>query len=534
MKKILYIALAPIMLLASVGCKKSFSDLAQNQNQPSNVPPGLLMTGVTNGMYEGPGGNNDVWCQYFLYNYDYYGNNRYDFGSATSYYTTLENVVKMEQEAARNGGAAVNPYNTLGKFFRAYFLTRMSLQMGDVPMTDALQGLNNLTPTYSAQKDVFKQALLWLDTANTNITQLIFKPDLSNTAPGQILTGDIYFGNNLKKWQKVINTLRLRLLINLSKKTATDPDLNIAQQFATIINNPTQYPIMQSAADNLQYTYVNPTNYYPDNPNNFGNNGSRKNMSATHIGLLTSLSDPRVFVVAEPSRYMVDTLNKSLTDFASFIGADPGMDLGVMYNNAGLQRYSFLNRQRYYSTYTAENCIQIGYPEMCFNIAEAINRGWVSGNAETYYIAGIKASMNFYGVPADGGSFTAYAYRPGSTDVTNIGNYDASTVNFNWNTYYTQAAVAYAGNNATGLTQILQQEYLALFRHSGLESYYTYRRTGVPNFTTGPGTGNSGRIALRFQYPSSERSSNTVNYNAALKSQYGGNDDINGVMWILK
>jgi hypothetical protein len=94
--------------------------------------------------------------------------------------------------------------------------------------------------------------------------------------------------------------------------------------------------------------------------------------------------------------------------------------------------------------------------------------------------------------------------------------------------------VKYAGENETGLKQILVQKYLALFRHSGLESYFTYRRTGVPNFTTGPGTGNSGRIALRFQYPGIEQTANNENYQRALQSQYSGNDDINGTMWILK
>ncbi len=92
----------------------------------------------------------------------------------------------------------------------------------------------------------------------------------------------------------------------------------------------------------------------------------------------------------------------------------------------------------------------------------------------------------------------------------------------------------YAGNNTTGLTEILDQKYIAMFRHSDLEAYYQYRRTGVPQFTTGPGTGNSTGIALRFQYPSSERNANTDNYTSALQSQYGGNDDINGVMWLLK
>jgi len=78
------------------------------------------------------------------------------------------------------------------------------------------------------------------------------------------------------------------------------------------------------------------------------------------------------------------------------------------------------------------------------------------------------------------------------------------------------------------------RRYLALFRHSGLESYFTNRRTGVPVFTTGPGTGNSERIPVRFQYPGQERTANADNYKSALQAQFAGNDDINGVMWILQ
>jgi len=268
------------------------------------------------------------------------------------------------------------------------------------------------------------------------------------------------------------------------------------------------------------------------NPNNFGQNGSRQNTSQTYIKLLTDLQDPRVFVTAEPARHNVDDLHQSPTAYSSFIGADPGLDLGIMYSNAGLGLYSFINRKHYYSTFTGEPAIQIGFPEQEFNIAEGINRGWVAGNAETHYVAGIQASMAYYSIPTTG-AFTAFFYRPGSTDVTNIGNYDTFSINTNWTIYYAQPTVKYA-SGATGLTQILQQRYLALFRHSGLEAYFTYRRTGVPNFTTGPGTANGQRIALRFQYPSSERTANATNYNAALQSQYGGNDDINGTMWLLK
>jgi len=170
-------------------------------------------------------------------------------------------------------------------------------------------------------------------------------------------------------------------------------------------------------------------------------------------------------------------------------------------------QYSAISKTKYYGSYLGEPAIQIGYIEQCFNIAEAINRGWISGNAEDFYTKGIQASWTFHG----------------------------ANVAANWTTYYSQPAVAYSGNNASGLNQILTQKYLGFFQNSGWEAYNNYRRTGIPAFLTGPGTANSGRIAKRWQYPSSERTTNPDNYNAALQSQFGGtNDDINAEMWIIK
>jgi hypothetical protein len=321
--------------------------------------------------------------------------------------------------------------------------------------------------------------------------------------------------------------------MDLSKQEA-DGDLKLAQQFTMIVGNPSQYPIMEDASDNLQYNYVYPTNPYPMNPDGFGFNALRENTSATYVGLLTSLKDPRVFVTSEPATAIVAG-GTSPTSFAAFLGADPGEDLGAMYAKANAGEYSLINRKHYYDGYLAEPGIQIGFPEMCFNIAEAINRGWISsgplGDAEAYYKAGTEASWAFYNIP-ETGNLTAYFYVSGAPGSTALYNQYSIPVNFA--TYYAQPAVKYAGNNATGLNQILTQEYLALFRHSGLQSYYTYRRTGVPDFTVGPGTGNSERIAWRFRYPDNEKIANATNYESALQSQFGGNDDINGVMWILK
>jgi hypothetical protein len=527
MKKLfLFILSSALGMVLITGCQKSFTDLNQNENKPSSVPPYLILTNVLTNLYDAPAGEAERWDQYFLINYDYYGNNRYDFGSGSDYYPTLENVVKMEEEAKKLNLPDVNPYASLAKFFKAYFFTKMSLELGDIPMTDALKGNEDLTPAYTAQKEVFRQAFLWLDSANTELGQLIAGGTSS-------FSGDIYFDNDLFKWQKLVNTFRIRLLIELSKK-ADDPDLNIKQQFATIVGDPANYPVMESSADNLQYVFVYPTNNYPENPGSFGFNALRENTSATYVGLLTKLKDPRTFVTSEPAGALV-TGGTSPTSFDAFVGADPAEDLGVMYVKANAGQYSLINRHYYYETYTGEPSIQIGYPELCFNIAEGINRGWAAsaapGGAEDYYKAGILASMASYSIPQSG-TFTAWFLRSGSPGSSAV--YDSYPIGVDFTAYYGQPLVKYDGNTGTGLTQILQQKYLAMFRHSGLEAYYNYRRTGVPAFTTGTGTGNSGRIALRFQYSSTEKSANAENYQQALQSQYGGNDDINGVMWLLK
>lgn len=527
MRKNGQIWLLPLLILVILSsCKKSFNDLYKNENKPLTVPAALLLNGIENSMFEAPYGDKEKWDQYFLINYDYYGNDRYDFGSGDDYFGTLENVVRMDEQASAVGLPAVNVFHAMSYFFKAYLFSKMSLEMGDIPMSAALQGISNIAPAYDPQKQVFEQCFAWLDSANTDLGTLVAAKD--NT-----MTNDIYFGNDISKWQKTVNTFRLRLLIELSKK-ADDPDLNVKGQFAAIVSNPAKYPVMQDMSDNMAYTFIHPTNDYPQNPGNFGFDALRYNCSATYVGLLTQLKDPRVFVTAEPATALVSS-GISPTSFDAFVGANPGEDLGTMYQKANAGQYSLINRWRYYQTYTGEPSIQVGYPEMLFNIAEAINRGWISsgplGTAEDYYVAGIKASRAFYGIP-DAGSLNVYFLKSGSPGSTAI--YNTYSVNTDFSAYYSQPLVKYAGDNTTGLTQILQQKYLAMFRHSGLEAYYQFRRTGIPNFTTGPGTGNSGRIALRFQYPGNEKTANTKNYQAALQSQYNGNDDINGVMWLLK
>src|SRR5882757_1732463 len=492
-----YLKLPVILALAGIvsatGCSKKFDQYSQNSNQPlpGKVPAGIVLKSILNDIVVMPGGDADKQCQNICSNYFYYGTNEYWTGSATLDYNDLNNVLAMEAEAKRAAGNDNNPYHALGLFLRAYFFVDMSEKVGDLPMKDALQGIANTTPKYDTQKDVFKQALLWLDSANTLLAGQIQNGFLE-------FSGDFYYTERISSplsprdaliaWQKVVNSYKLRLLIELSKKASTDADLNIAQQFATIFNNPAQYPIFTSSADNLQYVYNSTYNYYPDNITNLGNNQLRLNLAATLETTLGQLHDLRCMVLGEPAR----GLGFSDTSYQSFAGSPSGMDQSIMNAliNSGLldSKLSLYNRNHFYAGYTGENTYILSYPEVCFCIAEAMNRGWITGNTEDWYKKGVIAQFGFYGI-VDGPNTVTLQAASGA-EIT-------YPINFGFADYFNQSAVKYAGNNAQGLSHILLQKYLAYARNSGYQAYYQWRRTGVPSFDAGPGTGNGGLIPRR-------------------------------------
>lgn len=505
-----------ILLTALVFSCKDFEELEKNPNKPTSAPASLVLNAVLNDLYERPWSLEHRQNQYWCCNYNYYGTNEY-WASATLNFMTLKNVVKMEEEAIALGAGAVNPYSSIGKFLRAYFYVRMSQRVGDLPLNEALKGLEGVAPVYDTQKELYLQVLTWLDESNAELAQLIAANDFT-------LAGDFYFNNDLTKWQKAVNTFKLRVLISLSKKEA-DTELNVKTRFKAVIDNPAQFPVMTSLADNMEYIYNGTSNLYPTNPGNKGFDKGRYNMAETLLGTLASLKDPRAYVVANPAEKKISD-GLAPTDFAAYVGAPSGESLDDMTFKAGNGEYSFANQKRYYSTFKGpEPGLQLGYPELCFTIAEGINRGWATGDAAAYYRNGITASMKFFGVE-DGK--TIEITEPDADQV--LATVVASVTN-----YLNQPEIVYAGNNPTGLNQILTQKYLAFFQNSGQEAYFNYRRTGMPVFDVGPGTGNGGKIPKRWLYPLSEANNNSENYKAALQQQFGAEvDDLNMDIWINK
>jgi hypothetical protein len=544
--KYIFYVIAGALIMSS--CQKKIESLQTNPNNPTSVPPYLILGTVLTDM-SGTGSAGNLggvnswdyvaqWNQYHCQNYNYYGNNIYSWTSGSfDPYLVLKNVVQMEKEVTSRGGAAVNPYEAIGRFIRAYYYYNLTSMFGDVPQAEALQADVNSKPAYTPQEQVFLYVLNQLDTANSHFASLISSNDNSLSS-----SQDIFYGGDLSKWQKLVNSFKLRVLVALSNK-ASDATLNVPAQFANILGNSSTYPIFTSQGDDFQFNYnpggANTYSTYPFNPSNFGSIAGRFNMSYTYVNALTTLSDARVFITCDPRWKIpgvpvdtwIDTLNPA--QFQFFVGASVGEDLGTMYANASAYRYSLIGRYRYYSNFTGEPNVLVGYKEMCFNIAEGITRGWATGTAETWYKTGITESFKFYGMDITQTSFTAYFLHQaqGANSVTQV---TPSTFNFNFTTYYAQPAVQYSATPATAINQIVLQKYIAGFENSGYEAYYNWRRTGVPAFQGGSGIGNNGVVPIRWAYPVSEQAQNKANWSAALTAQNFSADDLNQTMWLLK
>lgn len=523
----LYIKLfIAVLTLVILGSCQDYNELVNNTNLPTSVPPSLLLSNALVHMnnqnaWDGKMGSQSA-AQFYVSTYDYYGTNNYDQAPFTrgsnnfEYTSVLQNLVQMDVEAKKAGNPDLNPYSAIGKFLKAYYFNLMSQKLGDVPLSEALQGSKKITPKYDSQKEVYKQILALLDASNSDLAKLI----ASNNSD---LAGDVFLGNSLSKWQKVVNSFTLRVLISLSKKEA-DTDLNIKQKFAAIVGDAVKYPVLIGLSDNLQYVFNATYNPYPKNPTSLGRDGTRENVGSAILDLTVSLNDPRTFVFATPAPAQL-LAGKSFSDYAAYVGAPAGLSMGTLGTNAQGGQYSYINALRYsfdFGGSKAEPAIIIGYPELCFNIAEGINRGWATGNAGTSYINGIKASMEFLGLK-DGSAIPV----GNLTGTTTYGSVPVSVT-----TYLAQPSVQYQGG-AAGLTQILNQKYIAFWQNSNWEAFFNQRRTGVPAFSEGAGSGNGNKIAKRWQYPFAEAAANPTNYSAAVQLQYGA-DDLNGVMWILK
>ena len=168
-----------------------------------------------------------------------------------------------------------------------------------------------------------------------------------------------------------------------------------------------------------------------------------------------------------------------VSDFTAYAGSNDNLTLPVLLTNSNTGLYSFTNYNRYYVSIggaNAEPFVVIGYSEMCFNIAEGINLGWVAGSSATWYTNGINASLANYGIT--NGEVLTIGFPLNITDPTI--NPQGLAQGAPWGTATVNipqfmANVAYAGDNAAGLAQIFTQRYISMFAKSCWEAFYEWR-----------------------------------------------------------
>jgi len=511
-----YTLLLPALVLISNGCKK-FDAINTNPNATTQVNSAMLATSMILNITRSDISTTKSFMQPFLLgkyltwgegqeNFQYNKISRTDFGRIT----LLRNIAPMENYATNEG--LKKSYQGLGHFIRAWQFFMTTMQVGDIPYAEAVKGETDgiLQPKYDSQKAVFLGILNELDQANT-----LF-------AAGSTFDGDPIYAGSADKWRRLTNSFELHVLINLYKKTG-DADLKVIDRFRDIAAN---RPLMRDYADNFALTY-NATagqNYpWSDVPAGSGNSFVKSNYTMLTNVLLEPLkasNDRRLFYYAKPSPVKISA-GVSQSDNAAYPSVEPSDSFSSLQTRRVNKDYTDINN-RYANLVNAEPVGVFNYWDLQFVLAEATIRGWITGTtAQPYYAAGIKSSMKFIAT-----------YTPDLPDYNHGVKMDDTYINA------FPVTVALAGTIEQQIAQVITQKYLASFLQGNkYQGWFENRRTGYPVFKLNTSTNlntPSTNFPLKWLYPQNELSYNSANLSAAIASQYGGGDDVNQTMWLLK
>lgn len=506
--KRLRILIPVLALLAGIGCTKDFEEVNTNMNNPTDVTPDLLLSGIIrstmNQQVNEAWGIGNIVVQHHakiqFVNEDRYGWNEQNgiWNNVYGNYRNLQNIFN------KVNGDEKNPYYGVALIMKSWMFSLVTDAYGDVPYSEAGKAKTDglYQPVYDKQEDIYTGILADLKKANEALA----------TASGPF-TGDLIYGGGpsaILKWRKLANSLRLRYLMRLSKKKNVNADMQ------AIVSDPVNNPIFTGIADNAELRYLAAA------PNQWPMYGSRVGsfdefrVSKTLSDRLTALGDTRLNIFGRPTQTSVANGTPQI------LGVPNGLsDVDALAYNGGVQGvsrvgYTFAclvcnDNGQAPPDPAAPRALLMTYPELQFILAEARQKGMIStGDAETYYLNGINANFAYWQsvVPA--------AYN---LDIAMPAG------------YLTQSEVAYTGTDAEKLAKIALQKWIALY-FNGLEAWYDWKRTGMPTITPGPANLNNNKVPVRYIYPQSEQSLNGTNRAAAVTRQ--GPDDLNTRPWIFQ
>ncbi|SKC84018.1 SusD/RagB family nutrient-binding outer membrane lipoprotein [Ohtaekwangia koreensis] len=473
-----------LMGAVSFSCTDGFEEVNTDPNKIEKISPGTLLNPILYSVST----FNTTKSDDFTFNIMQValpypsvsgGVHRYDIsetaGNSTwnNYYRWLNNVKEMK--AAAIAASDVN-YEAVAITLNAWIYSQLTDCFGDVPMDEAVRGDEGIfQPAFNTQQEIYTKILADLDRANTLFDPtkpMIFGSDLlySNTAD------DVKDGKNIKKWRMFCNSLHLRLLLRVSKRT----EMNSFAKMTEMINDPVKYPVFtkndESAIIKISGVGANVSPWGRAIDFTTFRAGA-----AFFIDNLNAFNDPRraVFNTQAKSKDGKTTIGyKGIP--SAYTGSDSQFDYQPSNLNIALVTAPMVS-------------VIMTYAEVEFIKAELAQRGILGSDAKTHYQNGVKAAIEQWNAVLPAG-------------------------------YFENEATAYDGT----LERIMLQKYYALY-FNDYQQWFEYRRTGFPVLPKTDAMLNDQNVPVRFEYPIVVQTNNPENYARAVESM--GGDEINTKVW---
>lgn len=480
MKKIIY-SVFTLLLLSTASCKDEFFDINQNPNAPTeeSVTPQLILPRSLHATASRMAISYDYaahWMGYWSRSGTYGPSQEQETYAITTgyqadewsgWYDILTDVNLMEEKAL---AADQQFYQGAAKVLKSIGFMYLVDQYGNVPYTTAFDLSGNILPTYDKGEAIYADLLVQLDAAE----KLFAEADV-DADPG-IAAADIMFGGDTEMWRKLANTQRLKLLIRMSelgdqtaevaKMTANGAGFLMSGETAEV--QPGYGPIVDQ--DNPFYsTYKESAAGSLDQYNRANNYVLNKFMSTNDIRYQYFFSEVETNTAAQPNAYYGYNFGEITPNNAP--NASNSSDVAGPGLAEGPEQAQWL--------FTSV--------ESLFLQAEAIQRGWLTGDAQTAYEAAV--SESFVWLKVEDAEDVAAEYLAQDNPMIS----------------YTAAP--------NKINLIVMQKYLGLVGINNFEAWIDYRRVGVPTdlpLSLAPNrAGNI--IPSRLLYPQAEYSYNSAN-----------------------
>ena len=485
-----YIVTILVIWSLITSCTKNFEEINVDPNRPEKVNPGVILGQMQYRII-----NNSVTAArgftHELMQVDAprastsgLGLHRYVVNPGAGVWNSFyQNLTDAEDIYAIADRLKENNYKAIALVYKCWAYSILTDLYGDVPYSQAIKATEgNFKPSFDKQKDIYTQILKDLETANGLFDDTKILPyggDLVyNTS---VLTGDKNMG--IQRWKKFTNSLRLRLLLRLSKR---EGELQIKDQITAILADAVKYPTFTANADDAIFRYPGTFPYF----NPYYNARTLDWREGTYfteffLNSMNASADPRRAIWAIPVM---------VAGVSTFRGIQSGYPTTLEYVVGQNSSY----------TDALKTLPQLGVmmtlAEVEFIKAELSLKGYITGKTpKTHYEAGITASMIQWG-----------AVMPA--------------------TFLTQKSVAFDATVASEkqLEQIMLQKYYAYF-FVDYQAWFEKRRTGFPILPRGTGIPTENKFPSRVPYPTYLQSLNPEGLAGAIVSI--GTDNSNTKVW---